>query len=397
MRVLFLLPGRVPPPQDPSRDRLYFLSDISSGAALLPVWWATAASAPAFLRAEFPLHRVGRFRYHLHLAYRWPKPLRSLARFLFYVNRGWRLHREEPFDVIVTYGTNATGLAAVLLQRLTGAKLVVEVPGVPENAFRYDRPRQGRASALKRAVASRLLNFVGGRADCMKLLYPSQLRHYPRLRNIPTAVFHDFVPVSQIREIATAERFVLSVGHPWYTKGMDVLIQAFLAVAPEFPEYRLKLMGYFPDRARLEELAAGCNRIEFLEARPNEAALEVIGACAVFVLASRTEAMGRVLLEAMAARKPILASAVGGIPFYLGDNKQGLLFAPGDATNLAARLTAVLGSEDLRQRFGEEGLRRVRSEYDERAYVASFQAMLRGTVSRTGRQWRQRKCRQIDE
>ncbi|HVA62082.1 MAG TPA: glycosyltransferase family 4 protein [Terriglobales bacterium] len=385
MRLLFLLNGLVPPLQDPGRDRFHFLSEIAGGEVLLPVWWAAASDAPAFLRRDFPRHRVGRFCYHLHLSYRWPKRLRGLARFCFYLSQGWRLHRGQAFDGIVAYGTNTVGVAAMVLKWLTGAKLMVEVPGVPEDAFYFDRPHAGRGAALKRALADGLLNLVGGRADCMKLLYPTQLQRYRKLSARPAAVFHDFVAVSLIREVAAEEHFVLSVGHPWYTKGMDILIQAFRAVTPQFPACRLKLLGYFPDRQALEALAAGCGQIEFLEARPNQAALEVMGACSVYVLASRTEAMGRVLLEAMAAHKPIVAAAVGGVPFYITDQENGLLYPADSARDLSARLAAVLGDAELRQRLADRAQERVRVQYDERAYVAAFQRMLELTLGGAGR------------
>ena len=55
--------------------------------------------------------------------------------------------------------------------------------------------------------------------------------------------------------------------------------------------------------------------------------------CRVFVLPSRTEAMGRVLIEAMAMGKTCIASAVDGIPHYVRDEDTGLLFRSGDAAD----------------------------------------------------------------
>jgi glycosyltransferase involved in cell wall biosynthesis len=172
------------------------------------------------------------------------------------------------------------------------------------------------------------------------------------------------------------ERYILSVGHPWYTKGMDVLIQAFKLIAPQFPAWKLKLMGHFPDRTYLDGLAKGCPQIEFIVAAPNEVALKVIGACSVYALASRTEAMGRVLLEAMAARKPIIASAVGGVPHYIVDNDNGLLFESENTQELATKMATLLGSPELCTRLADRAYQKVMAEYDEEAYVGSFQRML---------------------
>jgi glycosyltransferase involved in cell wall biosynthesis len=300
--------------------------------------------------------------------------------FLFYIRRGSQLHRQRKFDVIMAYGTNMPALAAVILKWITGAKMICEVPGMPENAFRYDEPNPGIGSAIKRFFTDRLLNFVGRRADCIKLLYPTQLRKYPKLANEQVAVFHDFIAVHTIQSEPTEEQFVLSVGFPWYTKGMDVVIRAFKSIAPQFPNCKLKLMGHFPDRPALEQLACGCPQIEFLIARPNDEALKIIGACSVYVLASRTEGMPRVLQEAMAAKKPIVASAVGGVPHLIEDNKHGLLCEAENVEELASKLAILLRNNALRERLARVGHEKVKSEIDERAYVRQFDAMLRSVI-----------------
>lgn len=375
-RLLYILPGLVPPGEDAARDRFAHLSEIAEGEILLPVWWSSPAEAPPYLQRTFPFYRVGNFRYQLFLAFRPPKFLQRIAIFLFYLRRGWQLHCERKLDVIAAYGTNRPGIAAVILKWITGAKMIVEVPGVPENAFRYDAPKPGIASSLKRFVADRLLNFVGRHADCIKLLYPTQLSKYRRLAGRRVAVFHDFVLVNTVRNEPSDQRFVLSVGYPWYTKGMDIVIQAFKRIAPDFPEYKLRLLGFFPDRGYLDELAAGCHQIEFLPASPHDKTLKMIAACSVYVLASRTDSMGRVLIEAMAAQKPVIAAAVGGVPYYVDHNRNGFLFESEDVDDLASKLAHVLRSDSLRERLARAGFEKAISVLDERAYVRHFAAML---------------------
>jgi glycosyltransferase involved in cell wall biosynthesis len=157
---------------------------------------------------------------------------------------------------------------------------------------------------------------------------------------------------------------------------VDVLIRAFKLITARFPNCKLKLMGYFPDRKYLSELAGGYEQIEFLNPAPNEQALKVIGGCSIYVLASRSEGMPRVLLEAMAARKPIVASAVDGVPHYMVDNEDALLFESGDFEGLAEKLSALLSSEELRTRLATRAYEKVFSAYDERAYANSFSNML---------------------
>jgi glycosyltransferase involved in cell wall biosynthesis len=375
-RLLYILPGPVPPSPDSALDKFKYLSEIAEGEVLLPVWWDSPKGVPPFLRDTFPAYPVGNFCYHFFLPERLPKPLRRLAIFLFYLRQGLQLHRKKKFSAIMTYGTNLPGIAGVILKWFTGAKLIVEIPGVPQDAFRYEVAHPGSHEAIKRFFADQLLLLVGTGADCIKLLYPEQLGKYPSLRNKSVAVFHDFVPVDLIASEEGEDKFILSAGFPWYRKGIDILIQAFASIAAKFPDYKLKLMGYYPDREFLNKLVGNCAQIEFLSPRSNDLALKVIGSCSVFVLASRSEAMGRVLLEAMAARKPIIASAVDGVPHYIADGDNGLLFRSEDVEQLAEKLDQLLTSPELQAQLARRGYEKVFTEYDERSYVRSFHRML---------------------
>jgi len=377
-RLLYILPGLVPPDSDPIRDKFHYLSEICGGEILLPVWWGSRKEVSPYLKKSFPLYRVGRFSYHLFLLPSLPQTLRRITTLFWYIGRGIQLHRENKIDVIVTYGTNMPGVAGTVLKWLTGSKLIVEIPGVPENAFRYDVPNPGKAASVKRFFADLLLFFVGRASDCLKLLYPWQLREYPRLQKKHAAIFHDFVPIRCVKLAAEEEkeRFILCVGYPWYTKGADILIRAFKLVSEQYPDFKLKLMGYYPDRHVLDELAEDCPQIEFLAPRTNELALKVISACTIYVLASRTEAMGRVLLEAMAAGRPIIASNVGGVPHYISDDDNGLIFSSENVEDLAAKMVRLLNDKELRARLGQKGYQRVFSEFDEMSYLRAFRRML---------------------
>lgn len=376
-RLLFILPGLVPPASDPTRNRFHYLSDICEGEVLLPVWWHSAEEASPHLKPSFPDYRVGRFTYYFFPFYRFPRVFRKIAVFLWYITRGIHLHRQKKFGVIVTYGTNTPAVAGTVLKWLTGAKLIVEIPGAPENAFRYDVPNPGMVGSVKHFFADFLLLFVGRASDCLKLFYPWQLREYPSLQKKHAAIFHDFVPVRCV-ELPEEEngKFILCAGYPWYTKGVDILIRAFKRIMKQYPDFKLKLMGHYPDRHVLEELAEGCPQIEFLAPRPNELALKVIAACTIYVSASRTEGLPWVLLEAMAARRPIIASNVGGVAHCISDGENGLLFSSGNVEELAAKMVHLLNHEELRAQLGRRGHDRVFSEFDEVAYVREFKRML---------------------
>ncbi|MDG6220225.1 MAG: glycosyltransferase, partial [Candidatus Thermoplasmatota archaeon] len=93
----------------------------------------------------------------------------------------------------------------------------------------------------------------------------------------------------------------------------------------------------------------------------------------VFVLPSRAETFGMVLLEAMACKTPAIGAASGGITEVIRDGKNGLLFKWGDAEELAEKIINILEDNELRQRLVGEGWRFVNNE-------ASIDASAKKTV-----------------
>ncbi len=168
-------------------------------------------------------------------------------------------------------------------------------------------------------------------ADRCHFLYPRQLNYYPLLRNRKNSVFHEFVPVSMIDKAKDKpeELYVLQVGAPWYLKGVDILLKAFAEVAPEFPNATLKLLGFYPGQEALLELTRDAPQVEVLRARPNPESLEIIKRAAIMATPSRTEALPRVIIEAMAAALPVVASDVGGISTLVHEGESGYLIPIG--------------------------------------------------------------------
>jgi len=383
VRILCIFRGVVPPPKRGELTRFFHLPESLEGEVLLPVWCRTPQQVREDVGAEsYPCHVVKRFRYHFLLAGRFGSEgvRHAIASFSFFLRSGIRLHKEKKLDCIFASGHTMTALAGTILKLFTGARLIVELIGTPRNAYRFQSPSRSIPARIGKLYSDTLLHLTVLSADRVKLLYPDQLRGYPLLRGVPTSVFHDFVTLSQVCPAEAGEDFVLFVGYPWYLKGVDVLIKAFRAAAPDFPHIKLKLLGYFADRAELDALAGDCGQIEFLDARPNSEVLRIMERSMILVLPSRTEGMGRVLLEAMAAGKPIVASDVDGIPHYVRDGCNGLLFRAGDIDDLAEKLRRLLSDGALRERLGRNGLELARTKYGERVYAEEFEKMVAATL-----------------
>lgn len=166
----------------------------------------------------------------------------------------------------------------------------------------------------------------------------------------------------------------LFVGRLVALKNVPVLLRA-LSLVPAITRPHLVLAGEGP---MLGELRATAQRLgvaahaHFLGARDDTASLMQ---CAdVLVLPSREEGLSNVVLEAMAAGCPVIASAVGGNPELVEHARTGLLFPPDDATALAAALVRVACDPDLRLRFATSAGFRARSEF-------SIETMVRRTIA----------------
>ena len=164
---------------------------------------------------------------------------------------------------------------------------------------------------------------------------------------------------------------ILAVGRLSYFKGFDVLLRALADV----DDASLVLIGDGECRRPLQQLAHDLGieaRVHFAGRIDMDAAGEAaIGAAYasadVFCLPSteRAESFGLVLLEAMRARLPVIASAIpgSGVGFVVQDGRSGLLIAPGDARALTAALRRLAADHAERDRFGSDGERRWREHF----------------------------------
>lgn len=140
------------------------------------------------------------------------------------------------------------------------------------------------------------------------------------------------------------EKVALFAGNLIERKGVDVLVEAFARLHAQGTCDRLVLVGAGPLRELLEvQAAALCvsDAVEFAGAVHAGILARLMVAADIFVLPSRSEPLGVVLLEAMACGTPVVASRVGGIPEIVGDGC-GVLVEPDDATTLADGIAAVL-------------------------------------------------------
>ena len=101
----------------------------------------------------------------------------------------------------------------------------------------------------------------------------------------------------------------------------------------------------------------------------------LLAAMDVFVLPSWAEGMSNALMEAMAATRPVVATAVGGNPEIVADDRTGVLVPPGDAGAIASALRALLGDAERADRLARAGREFVSERFGARARVAELERL----------------------
>ena len=148
-------------------------------------------------------------------------------------------------------------------------------------------------------------------------------------------------------------------------KALEVAFEAVARLGDACPGLRFVVVGDGPDRRRLEQRAAALlgDQLLFAGRRPNEEIPALLAALDILVCSSDFEGTPAAVLEWMAAGKPIVATAVGGIPAIIEDGVHGLLVPPRAPDALAAAIRRLLGEPGLRERLGAQARRRQQAEF----------------------------------
>lgn len=166
-------------------------------------------------------------------------------------------------------------------------------------------------------------------------------------------------------------------------KGVFELLRASHLLMQKYPFVRLVFVGDGPSRTELEREAKRLlisDRVIFTGLRKDMERL--YAAMDIFVLASTCrEAFGMALIEAMAMVKPVIATAVGGIPEIISNETNGILIQPADETALADAVARLVNNNALSRKIALEGRRTVESNFSGKAMGEGFERVLEKTFN----------------
>ena len=167
-----------------------------------------------------------------------------------------------------------------------------------------------------------------------------------------------------------------SIGRLTRQKRMDLFIRAMAGLREEGLAAKGRIVGEGPLKSELEELIGKLGLEDAVELRaPTDDVPGMLAESDILVLASDWEGMPNVVLEAMSAGLPVVATAVDGSRELVVEGVTGLLTEPGNPTALAAAMSRLAGSVELRQQFGQAGRRRVEEEFSMERMVERYQEL----------------------
>ena len=314
------------------------------------------------LEAELELRQLHRrdengALFHLVLPFRLARELRSF--------RPQVVLAQDPY----------VAAAALAARRLAGmpARVAVDVHGDWRTATRlYGSPLRRALSPLADAVAGYALR----RADAVRTVSPYTSRLVREAGLEPAAEFPawtDVGPFAGPPEPLPERPTALFVGVLERYKNVDGLVAAWRLVAQRLPEARLVVVG----KGTLRHLVEGFERVEDL---PPEEVARRLDDSWVLVLPSRSEGMGRVLIEAFLRGRGVVGARLGGIADLVEDGVSGLLVEP-EPEPLAEALVRVLGDRALAERLAE-GARAAGAAYRPQDYAKNVAALVEAMMAR---------------
>jgi len=279
------------------------------------------------------------------------------SHFLMNVSRLWQKYPWVAFN----HGYTTTDRKMLLYNRLD----------------RWSLPKADRVVTVCEAFAKQLVKMGVPRARL-------HVQHNS-IRPEPAASAREMHVFRRKLSILEDEQMILAVGRLSKEKAQIDLLRAFEKLSHIHSEFkaRLVVVGDGPERESLEAIAASLGigaRVIFTGQVKN---VEVYYAAAdVLANPSHSEGSPYVLLEAMAAGLPIVATAVGGVPEMVENNKTALLVPAGDPQAMADAVARVLGDEQLARRLTTNASALVTTRFSPETYMRSLAEIYREVISR---------------
>lgn len=339
------------PPQDAALvGQTFYLTPVRPlvyGPALLWAWRQWPRGWRQAWRLALTLQDGGRHQRLRHLAYLGGAAV--LARFC---------QTQGVVQVHVHYAYGAAQVA-LFLQALAGIPYSLSIHG---SDVLLANPFLEAKLAGARFIVSNCRYHLGRLQAC----YPSLAGQ--RFYVVPGGVdLHRGRWAKPVAATADGPLRLLLVGRLVPVKAIDLLIEACALLREQQVAFTCRIVGDGPERHRLRQLIGRLglgDAVELLGTRYPDEVARLYDWSQVVVLSSRSEGTPMTIIEAMAKARPVVAPRLTAIPEMVTEGCTGLLFEPGSAADLAAKLAQLAASPHLRRQMGAAARRQAAGQFD---------------------------------
>jgi len=279
------------------------------------------------------------------------------------------LVRAEKVDLIHTHLTTASWLGAIT-GKLTGVPVVAHVHAADSKTWFQHADYQ---VAVAQGVKEHLLA-QGVKSHKIPLLY----------YGIDLERYANALPIDEAKQklgLAPDAKTVGVVASLIERKGHRFLLQALKQIEAQTGPVHALFAGEGPLEADLKAQAATlgmAERVHFLGFREN--VIEIVSACDVVALPSMKEGLSIAIMEAMALRRPVLATDIAGMPEVVRDGETGVLVPPADVDALANGLQITLMHAEFAASLATNGRKFLEEKFDQRERLAEVDKCLQDIV-----------------
>jgi glycogen synthase len=277
--------------------------------------------------------------------------------------RLFALCKKSQFDIINLHYVRENALYALILSYFRRLPLVTSIHGEDIGTFPLE-------SKLNRWIVKQTLqrsSQIISNSNAFLILTSEMFGSEIQLKSMVVGNGVDLSKINLSKNgFINADTYILGIGRFIHKKGFDILLRAFAFVRHKFPEVKLCLIGDGEERNNLETLSRDLGleqSVLFYGLIENENIWKYLLNCKFFVLPSRKEPFGIVILEAMAAEKAVVAMDVGGVPELVQHGKTGLLVKNDDPRTLADSIIYLLENPDIAGNLGINGRKLVEAQY----------------------------------
>ena len=299
-----------------------------------------------------------------------------------------RLFKKYNFEVFQASDAGGATLA-LLASKIYKKKFIFEIQG---DIFDYP---SSNGNKIHSSLVKFFSRFLAKRADYIRIVSPFLYDPLDVLGIDRKKIFlipprcdsklfnKKNIDPQKPKHLAQNKFNILFVGNLIFAKGVDILLEAFALIEKEYSDIGLVYVGDGEEAARLISRSSVLGldkKVMFFGRVEYNSIPSIMHYSDILILPSREEGVGRVILEAMAMKLPVIASNVGGIPLVIESQKDGILFESEDVYELKNHILFLINNKDFSDNITTNAYQKFIDNYEYEVSINMFLNMYKSIL-----------------